>query len=202
MNQTVDQGTQTTGSSVAAASGGLALLSSLSNLSSPQGLWMSMNQFQLIIMTLLTNAYTPKKVVDYLAGMKTTTCSFGFLPFKKIPGFDRLVQWFDYDIKFYKLDYFGVESGSAFVNIFSLACILALIVFFHIFFLILYKAIYNKPKSKPSKCMGKTWFVFSFMIYIRLILQSSQFMILASYSELVEFDTSADNTKSSIIVSG
>lgn len=148
---TVDQSAKSTGSSVAAASGGAAILSSLSNLSSPQGLYMSMNQFQLILLTLLTNAYIPKKVVDYLAGMKSTTCSFGFIPFKKIPGFTSLIDWFYFKRTYYKLDYFGIESGSTFVDTFSLMCIFAIIVIIHSLIAVLYAFCRKNSESKSGK---------------------------------------------------
>lgn len=49
--------------------------------------------------------------------------------------------------------------------------------------------------------MSKTWFVFTLMIYIRLMMQSSQFMMLASYSEILAFHSNEDSTISSLTIS-
>ena len=59
-------------------------------------------------------------IVDYLTGLKATTCSFNAIPFKDIPGVDSAVDWFDSNLEFRELDYFGIVSGSSFVNNFSL----------------------------------------------------------------------------------
>ena len=73
------------GQAVAGAAGGVAVVFSLWNISTPTGLWITMNQFQLIMLLLLTNSSIPLSIVAYLSGLKTTTCSFNFLPFKNIP---------------------------------------------------------------------------------------------------------------------
>ena len=97
-----------------------ALFSSIANMSSPQTFWMTLKQFQLILLTLLTSAYIPRKIVKFLSGMKSSTCSFSFIPFNKIPGIDKMIDWLDIDLGYSKLDHFGIESGSAFVNVFSI----------------------------------------------------------------------------------
>ena len=108
-----------------------------------------MNQFQLILLTLLTNTNIPDKIIDYLSGMKSTTCSFGFLPFDKIPGLSSLVDYLDFRVSYFKLDYFGIESGSTIVSAFSLICVFSLIFTCHVIFIILFKYMdINIPESK------------------------------------------------------
>jgi hypothetical protein len=93
---------------------------SMCGLSTPQGVWMTLKQFQLILLILLTGAYIPTSIVDYLSSLKATTCSFNFIPFKDIPYLDKLVEFLDSELFFKELDHFGLFSGSAFVNNFSL----------------------------------------------------------------------------------
>ena len=100
---------------------------SIWKISSPQGLWISMNQFQMILLLLLTKCYIPKSITNYLTGLKATTWSFNFIPFKDIPGLNKLVSYFDFPLSNSSLDDFGVFSGSTFANNFSLICIFILI---------------------------------------------------------------------------
>ena len=111
---------QVTTQVMAAAGVSFALFSSVANMSSPQTFWMTLKQFQLILLTLLTSAYIPSKIVKFLSGMKSSTCSFSFIPFDKMPGIDKIIDWLDIDLRYGKLDHFGIESGSAFVNVFSI----------------------------------------------------------------------------------
>ena len=97
-----------TGQAAAAAAGGAAALFSFCNLSTPTGLWITMNQFQLILLLLLTKSSIPKSIVDYLSGLKATTCSFNFIPFKDIPWFYRLIEYLNSALPRKELDYFGI----------------------------------------------------------------------------------------------
>ena len=55
-----------------------------------------------------------------MSGMKWLTCSFNFIPFEKIYGLDKVVDWFDSDLQFDRLKYFDIESGSSFINMLSI----------------------------------------------------------------------------------
>ena len=100
---------------------------------------MTANQFRLILMILLSGAYIPFIIVDYLSSLKATTCSFNFIPFKDIPGLDVVVEWFDTEIPISELYHFGFLSGSSFVNNFSLICIVLILFIITFIFLGLYK---------------------------------------------------------------
>ena len=100
------------GQAVAGAAVGVSIIFSFCNLSTPTGLWITMNQYQLILLLLLTKSNIPKSIVDYLSGLKVTTCSFNFIPFKDISGFDRLIEYLNSELPREELDYFGIFSGS------------------------------------------------------------------------------------------
>ena len=76
--------------SAVGAIAGVTVLFSFWNMSNLQGIWITMNQFQLILLLLLTNSHIPKSIVDYLTGMKATTCSLNFVPFKDLPGLKNI----------------------------------------------------------------------------------------------------------------
>ena len=98
----------------------LSLISALVSLSSPHRFFMIIKMFQLILLTLLTNAYIPNSIIEFMSGIDLFACSFSFIPFQKIYGLDRLVDWIDSDLKFNRLKHFDIESGSLFINIFSI----------------------------------------------------------------------------------
>ena len=98
----------------------LSLASVLLNQSSLHSVFMTIKQFQLILLTLLTNVYIPNNIIKFMSGMKWLTCSFRFIPFHKIYGLNRIIEWIGSDLKFDKLKYFGIESGSSLINMLSI----------------------------------------------------------------------------------
>ena len=166
----------------------LSVVMSMWNMSSPQGLWMTMNQFQLILLILLTGAFIPHIVVDYLSSLKASTWSFNFIPFKDIPGFDAFIEWLDTELDLPELDHFGLISGSAFVKNFSLICIIVILIGITLIFLVAYKN--WKPSeaksAKTSKVFEKLRGVFLLDIYLRFVFQANQFLVLSCWAEFYE----------------
>ena len=176
---------------------------SMCNLSSPQGLWMTLNQFQLILLIFLTGAYIPLRIVDYLSSLKATTCSFNFIPFKDIPGLNTLTDWLSSELPLPQLEYFGLLSGSAFVNNFSLIWIVVILIIVTLIFLMIY--FLSKPSrtkyAKISNGFDKIYKIFLFDLYIRLIFEANQFMVLSSCSELYKSSLKNISGLTSFIVS-
>ena len=181
------------GQAIAGVSGSIATLFSLWNVSAPTGLWITMNQFQLIMLLLLTKSNIPKSIVSYLSGLKATTWSFNFIPFKEIPGFDKIVNGLDFRLPDVELKYFGINSGSTFANNFSLICILFIFIAIHSLFLLIHRLLKSKVKSKKIwvKFLEKTFQFFAFSLYIRVMLEANVFLLLSSFSELYHWDTSS-----------
>ena len=195
--------TETTSKAIVGAVAGISAAVSVWNLSAPQGLWMTLNQFQLILLLLLTNSQIPTKVVDYLSGMKSTTWSFNIIPFKDIPGISSLINLIDCPLNSSELNYFGLMSGSTLVNNFSLLWLLMIILWIQGIFLILYHkwrpSIVSKPKC--SKFWDKLYQLFFFSINIRFLLEANQFMMIWWVYEIKQFDTSSISKIVSIIIS-
>ena len=200
---TIEEQSSTAASSTAASSSaathavlgavaGTSIAFSMCNFSSPQTLWMSLNQFQLILLILLSGAFIPDLIVDYLTSMKATTCSFNFIPFKEIPGVEIAVGWFDYEQTDQGLKYFGIFSSSAFVNNFSLFCLILIIVVLDFSILWCYKDCQVSPERRKMchKVYQKVYEIFTLTIYIRLLLESYQFLLLSSWSEIYAFEYS------------
>jgi hypothetical protein len=185
---------------------GITLIFSFCGMSSPQALWMSMNQYQLILLILLIGGHIPQSIILYLSSMKMTTCSFNFIPFKDIPCLKILIDWMDFSFEFKELDHFGIFSGSTFVNNFSLVCILAIIFIVDLCFSAVYKK-YPSPLKREKwfqKVYYKIYEIFKGVIYVRLLLEAYQFLIISCLSEIynVEFGKSNESVSFLLAILG
>ena len=160
-----------------------------------------MNQFQLIMLLLLTKSNIPRSIVSYLSGLKATTWSFSFIPFKNIPGLNKMVDKLDFKLPDKELRYFGIASGSTFVNNFSLICIILIFVAIHSLFQLIHRLFRQKIKSKKKwvKWWEKTYQFFAFSLYIRLMFEANVFLLLSSFSEIYEWNTSGSSNIISLL---
>ena len=113
------------------------------------------------------------------------------------------VHYFDFDLQNEELSYFGINSGSSFVNNFSLICIVLILIVIHILFLFvnwLWKSS-MRPREKLAKWIGITTQYFAFSLYIRVMYEVNVFMLLSSFSELSGGNTSNPSRIYSLIIS-
>jgi hypothetical protein len=164
---------------------------SILSMSSPQGAFSIINQFQLFILLPLIGAYLPFTVINSITGMSIAMFSFSFIPFDEIPMINTLFNVFDYDQSDDYFDTIGLTSGSAFLNHVALLIIIGIFVMLHFSILPWYKA---SRKSKDNRCikwfMEKLFNTMTFCLYVRLILEAYVFICLSTISELNEFDIS------------
>ena len=169
-----------------------SVILSMCNLSTPQGLWMTMDQFQLILLLLLANANIPQIVVDYLSGMKDTTWSFNFIPFKDIPGMSQLLNSVDFYLENRDLKYFGLFSGNFLINNFSFIFIILIITIIQPLFLTIHWLWMMKVRvdSRRYRIWNKLYQLFVFSIFIRLFMETSQFMMISSIYQIYSWNLS------------
>ena len=180
---------------------GTTAILSLWNLSTPQGIWITLNQFQLILLLLLTNSHIPIFIVDYLSGLKATTWSLNFIPFKDIPGFKKIIELIDFRMVNTNLRYFGLLSGSTIVNNFSLLWVFWIIFIFHLIFLPIYRVL--KPKlfqsPKSAKALETIYQLFNFSLYLRFLLEANQFILLSWITEIKSWSTTTTSEIISLV---
>lgn len=163
-------------------------------MSNPTGIWHSVHQFQALLLLIITGAYIPKNVVDFLIGLKFSLFSFSFLNLHQIVPFKYLLNWFYFDQSNAELTLLQVKSESSFYNNFGvLFVILVLIVVHATMKLWQYnwsRTSWCKNLSKKSKfskfnfTVEKILLSFHFSIYIRILLEWSQFLLITSFSEI------------------
>ena len=77
----------------------IVLILSSINLSSIAVVWTIFSQFRLLIFLILTDAYLPQSVIDYITGMKFFSFNFSFLSFQTISVVKKPLQLIEFDQK-------------------------------------------------------------------------------------------------------
>ena len=119
-----------------AAVGGAA---SMLSMSSPQAVWMMVNQFQLLMLLPLTEAFLPEDIIDYFTGMSFTNFNFNFLKLEKLPTFGSLYELFGFDEEDEYLKDLGIQYKSTLLNNISLLLIIFGLVSLHLIILAVYR---------------------------------------------------------------
>ena len=141
---------------VALTSIGMAsvISTSIISLTSPQGIWISINEFQLLLLLLLTGSYFPSNIIYYLNGVSFSSFSFNFIPVIKSPGPNYLKSWLDFNLNNDYLSYIGLNSGSSVLNNFSLLTTILIQIGLHLIFILVFFRLLNKWYKKHPKLLN------------------------------------------------
>ena len=172
------------------------------SLSSPQGMWSWFNEFQLLMLLLLTGAYFPKEIVKFLEGMDFTSFSFNFIPTINALKLVSLTSWIDSNLDNEYLQVIGMNSGSAFVNNFSLICTVIFIILIHWFYWVVHRMLLKKFTERPIllKIINSIMRILTFNIYIRITIEAYQFLVISSAYEINRFNVENSSRKVSISI--
>ena len=110
----------------------IAVANSAVNLSSPISMWSIVNLFQMLMLLILTGAFIPTTVKEYLSGMDFVFLNFDFIPFIDVPLISDLYTWMKFGQKNENLKNIGVDSGSTAVNNISFLAIILILAIMHI----------------------------------------------------------------------
>ncbi|CAI2359943.1 unnamed protein product [Moneuplotes crassus] len=186
--------TLSSGSQAAAGAGSLiATLMSLLNSSSPMAIWSMANQMQLLMLLLLTQTSLPADVVGYISGNQMFSFNMNFLPIQnnvvsKVP-----LDWLKQNQTNIGLGDMGIESGSSFNNNFGIICTLLMLIIFHCLWSLLPRTIDDDDprdcKEKTLKFVGWVWKILTFGVYIRLVLEAYQNILLSSLNEIKNLES-------------
>jgi cysteine-rich repeat protein len=183
-----------------------ALISSLITLSSPNNVWQIGNLLQMFMLLLLLNIYIPEKVIIFITTNLFALLSFDIPFLKEIRDYllGDIVIFFESEQKDEKLKLLEAKSGSTPINASNSVLVLLWVIVIHAalvypIFAWTSKLKRNKGKDNLSRMFRLwkfIWDAFTFSFYIRFIMQSSQFYIVSSLSELLrwEFDNAGKLT--------
>ena len=165
---------------------------------SMSSIWVMINQIQLYFLLFLTRAFIPDQIKKVIIGM-----NFWLNPFPIIPPFDpqfygELLNKLYFNVDNPELSYFKINSASTIYNAFSIISWLIFTAILHILFYVLHRSSSNwstegrwaKLKRMLKYIFKKIFEILTFAIYIRYILELSQFFMVSSISEIYSFDTS------------
>ena len=196
----------TTTNSLIGGTAALVLLSSTINSSSFASLWAIMNQLQMFLLILLTRAYLPLDIINFIIGSKITMSLYDCISFKKTSYSHPIIDLFDFDQEDEVLSKIGLNSGSTFVNNYSLLNSLILMVLFHLvvfaFTFWLNKCNVEGKWAKPFNgikwIVNKAFTILTFGYYIRTMIETYQFMLISSISEINNNNTNSTEHTSSL----
>ena len=101
-------------------------------------MWAIINQLQLLTLLVITEAYLPKDIRDYINGMEFSMFSFSFIPFINIPLLHDYVEWLDFQQPDVRMQTVEVNSGSALINNLSFLVLLVPMLLLHVVIALLY----------------------------------------------------------------
>ena len=111
---------------------GVSVVLSTFSISSIIIVWMIFNQMRILILMLLTEAYFPSPVNNYLVGLKMFSFNFSFMFIQNIPWLQNWLKEFNFSQPSAMLQDIGLVSQSSLINNINLLLILILIVLSHI----------------------------------------------------------------------
>ena len=113
--------------------GAVSAAGSVTTFSSPQALWVSLNQQQLIMLLLVTRIYLPKKVIGLIDSLKFALMSFSFIRFDKLPMVKLFIEWITHPLKTPELKNYDIDYGCSFHDNLSLIVLFILLLLFGFF---------------------------------------------------------------------
>ena len=165
---------------------------------SMSSIWVMINQVQLYFLLFLTRAFIPDQIKKVIIGM-----DFWLNPFPIIPSFNpqfygELLNKLYFNVDNPELSNFKINSASTIYNAFSIISWLIFTAILHIIFYVLHRSSsswriegrWAKLKRLLKYIFKKIFEILTFAIYIRYILELSQFFMVSSISEIYSFDTS------------
>jgi hypothetical protein len=168
----------------------------LANIASPQGSYSMINQFQIFLLMPLTDAYFPQEVITFLTSIDFTMFSFSFLPIKNLPLVNTLFELIDFDQTDSYYDQIGLESGSTFINHYTLFVVYGAIGIAHV---TMYFVNRNAKKVKNQtwihRAIQKTFDFMTFNIYIRMFIEAYLLILVSSLKEPFYFGGPDRSTK-------
>ena len=176
----------------------LGLASSLLNASSMASLWSMVNQTQIFFLLLITGAYIPIEIESIITGLKICLNPFAYFQSSSGGNSNFVSSFFDFGLENNNLENLGIKSDSTAVNIYSFILSLITISALHLWIALFQKFLVKKSKSDCWEyvliivhwILNKLMILFTFAMYIRVILKTNQYILVSWISEIYHFKTS------------
>ena len=171
-------------------------ISSIMNTSSMSSFWSMVNQLQLLLLLMITGAFIPEEVKTVITGFKILLFPSNFMLFDKINVYSSLINNFDFGLSNSLLEPIGISSDSTVFNSSSIFLWILMISLFHLVIFIFWKVSAkwrNEGRWKWFKnlmitIINKIYVILTFAYYIRLILETNQYLLISSIYEIYKFN--------------
>ena len=194
--------------SIFAASLVTVLLSSITSTSLMASLWSIVNQMQILFLLLITGAYIPSDIKTVITGAKFAIFPIKYIPFDKISVYNNIIGDFDFELSFSDLEAFQIDSDSSVFNILSFVISFLPIIILHLWWYVAVRWITNREARGRRKCwksiikylVNKLYFILTFGYYIRVMLESNQYLLVSTVNEFSLLNTSNKMRISSLFI--
>ncbi|CAI2379004.1 unnamed protein product [Moneuplotes crassus] len=186
------QGTKALASAVIGAAASTAVVASLASASSMNGCFSVVNLLQLYILLPMLPPYFPEELVQLIIGLDFSLISLNFIPIKDLFTEENVGNWVDFPQTNEYLGEIGIGSESAFIQHLSFFTNIIILALLHLPILLVYL---HFSKKQDSRCMKPLFTglhtIFTFNIYIRLMIEGLLLNSVSIFQELRIFNTNA-----------
>ena len=191
---------------------GLALItiimSSLMKLFKLTCMWSIVNQAQLFLLLLISRAYIPIDVQTVIKGLKIAINPADYLSFQNIEIYNSITSHFDYSLSDTMFEDVDIQSDNTIFNISSLLTTIIYAICIH-FLIILLRKLFSWIKSEGKwsslikvlkSVISNFYITLTFGYYIRVILETNEYLLFSSIYESYNFHTSKPLERFSLAV--
>ena len=134
--------------------------------------------------------------------IKYTNFSFDFIPYPSLRFVGLIMNWFNLPVNEDLMTKVGLKSGSTFFNNISLLINILFVVFLHLMFLIIRRILcaWWKEKQWVKFVIDKIYKLLTLGLYLRLMLEAYQFLLIWSTDEIHSFKTSTNPEITSLAI--
>ncbi|CAI2368117.1 unnamed protein product [Moneuplotes crassus] len=189
----MSEGVSTSAQIATGISMGAVIGVSILNMSSLTGIWSLVNQFQLFLLLILTRTPLPGEINYIIADNDFMSFDMSFLPVAKLPYISEFEGWVMQEQDDVYLHRIGIKSKTSIYTNLNLVITFLAIVSVYPFVMLLKCCVKEIGYRKKISCnnFGRGILeLFNFSIFIRIIVEGFQLLLITSSSELSKRNTS------------
>jgi succinate dehydrogenase hydrophobic anchor subunit len=192
--------TQTTTVAIMACGMATGIATSAQSGSSSNSFWSMINQFQMVLLLNLLGANLHIDIKNYIEGFEFTNFSFSFIQIQNINFIGSFYDSFSWEEDDEDYELIGIEYKCTVINHFQVFLLLVILILFHIWIVIFHKK-FNDSSKRSGRWMKKLYDMWTFTIYLRVLIEGFLFLYLSSLSEIYTTDFSSSAKTSSFLTS-
>ena len=177
----------------------LASILSLFNESSPNLIWTLVNFYQMLLLIPLIGAFVHKDVVDFIKGIDFSSLSFEIINSRSWPMFHNIYSFFEWKETNSYLNDIELRYWSTILNVLASNLIDGCLAWIHLCF-VLFHLWCRSYQNWFQRFVLKIFYIFTFSIYIRKILESYLLFSISSIKEIYNLNSESKSRTISLSV--